>query len=429
MSDDLQPPVAPGQPKRKRSATGNANFEDYFSANQDVATRSANAQADAIRKQATTANGQLGSAVADFNTRSGLLAPPAGVQTAGMTAKPGVPTTNVGTGASTGAMTVSAPAGAGQAPPSALEYFGGSGGPGPQKTGQQVDPGGLKAANGRPAPLGSPGNPAGQVSGFGPDGRGQAAMLGAFGNQTYNGPMGLTDLSGYDKTAAASKDAQTQLNLLGSDAGLQTLAQQKDAGLNQGESAYEAALEGRAGGKDFEALRNQFHPEDDRAKAEADAIAKGKTNKAAFDAKAADQLARSTALTKKLDAEDAAKAQAAANAKAGQEKSAQDAKDAAAKHKSFVDFVTPSATNIIGGLAGNNKGFSLEFANLNLQHPDVAEAVYNDMTDDDWARFGAMNGAEQNAWLQQQAEKHMGGDPNHGNDPSYYWSNKNASNA
>ncbi len=115
-----------------------------------------------------------------------------------------------------------------------------------------------------------------------------AADMQAKANGAYSGPGGLGDVAGYQGAVDAAKAAQDNLDALKTPGGIQALEQQKNSAGNAGTSGFSAGLVGSAGQKGFQALRSQFNPAADTAKAETDAAPKADQAKMDSAANAAD---------------------------------------------------------------------------------------------------------------------------------------------
>lgn len=99
-----------------------------------------------------------------------------------------------------------------------------------------------------------------------------AAQATQLANRTYSGPDGLDD----QQAAVDAEKAQQQLTGIGSAAGVQTLVNEGGPSGSVGADRLSGALIGRAGRKEFDALRARFNPNKELIDAQAKAVEEAK---------------------------------------------------------------------------------------------------------------------------------------------------------
>ncbi len=254
--------------------------------------------------------------------------------------------------------------------------------------------------------------------------RSTAEMYGE-GAKEYSGPGGLGDVEGVGDTYAATLAADENLGLLGDDAGLQELIEERSGG-NKGSSAFSSGLIGSAGRKDFDALRARFNPEGDIERAETESVAQAdaargtsKANAAEWNRLGDEETARQKAATDDYDRQVAEKAAGDKKKKEGAEFEAKwqgamahDLDDTMnSNFESFNSVMSPLTqvmgqlgmrdaihdygTNLLSPSSGSQSGGGSRKIWWQPEHKEV----YRQMDDSQWSELRALPQAAQARWL------------------------------
>ncbi len=257
--------------------TSYVNWARYFGANQSSAKSEAEKLAEQQRKAAEAAQKSTSGLVSQFAQKAGVAGAEKPVANAALTP----PASNVGAGAAapmgrqraaptnTGAAAVAPQGPVARAPAGLASYFS------PQPGAAPVAP-----------PLSPPGAEEPATGLDARDTNQQLADAQAASQVGYAGPSQLSDLAGYQGALDQNLAAQTGLNSLGSEGGIEALNQQMHPGLTSGQSQFDAALLGTAGRTQFDKLRNQFSLKKDweQAQERAQALAAMGTEKSRAEA-------------------------------------------------------------------------------------------------------------------------------------------------